>query len=117
MRQWSRETEEELLFATRVRRSERLRGIQWSPTSTPMCPKQYFFCDGKIFPQECNVVKIFLRFRAPLKTHRAGSGENIFRQSKQKSARIVDPMRRIFVTNDGKDSADSPCEGFFRGAL
>ena len=51
------------------------------------------------------------------KTHRAGSGENIFRQSKQKSARIVDPMRRIFVTNDGKDSADSPCEGFFRGAL
>ena len=51
------------------------------------------------------------------KTHRAGSGEKIFRQSKQKTARIVDPMRRFFVTNDGKDSADSPCEGFFRGAL
>ena len=29
----------------------------------------------------------------------------IFRQSKQKSARIVDPIRRIFVTNDGKDAS------------
>ena len=46
------------------------------------------------------------------KNHRAASGEKIFRQSKQKSARIVDPIRRIFVTNDGKDSADSLCEGF-----
>ncbi|MBR6781641.1 MAG: hypothetical protein IKM33_00380, partial [Clostridia bacterium] len=35
-----------------------------------------------------------------------------FRQSKQKAARIVDPIRRIFVTNDGKDSVDSLCEGF-----
>ena len=51
-------------------------------------------------------------YRAPLKTHRAASGEKIFRQSKQKSARIVDPMRRIFVTNDGKDPVDSLCEGF-----
>ena len=29
----------------------------------------------------------------------------IFRQSKQKFARIVDPLRRIFVTNDGKDAS------------
>ena len=54
--------------------------------------------------------------RASLKTHRAESCEKVFRQSKQKSARIVDPMRRIFVTNDGKDSADSPCEGFLEVA-
>ena len=60
-------------------------------------------------------------YRAPLKTHRAASGEKIFRQSKQKSARIVDPMRRIFVTisersSGGKDSADSLCEGFLEVA-
>ena len=60
--------------------------------------------------------------RAPLKTHRAASGEKIFRQSKQKSARIVDPMRRIFVTisersSGGKDSADSLCEGFLEVPL
>ncbi|MBR6782365.1 MAG: hypothetical protein IKM33_04125, partial [Clostridia bacterium] len=42
----------------------------------------------------------------------AASDEKIFRQSKQKAARIVDPIRRIFVTNDGKDSVDSLCEGF-----
>ena len=53
-----------------------------------------------------------INFRAPLKTHRAASSEKIFHQSKQKSARIVEPMRRIFVTNDGKDSVDSLCEGF-----
>ena len=29
----------------------------------------------------------------------------IFRQSKQKFARIVAPLRRIFVTNDGKDAS------------
>ena len=29
----------------------------------------------------------------------------IFRQSKQKFARIVNPLRRIFVTNDGKDAS------------
>jgi hypothetical protein len=40
------------------------------------------------------------------------SGEKIFRQSKQEFARRVDPLRRIFVTNDGKDSADSPYEEF-----
>ena len=54
--------------------------------------------------------------RASLKTHRTESGEKVFRQSKQRSARIADPMRRIFVTNDGKDSADSPCEGFLEVA-
>ena len=30
-----------------------------------------------------------------------------FRQSKQNFARIVDPMRRIFVTYDGKSTTDS----------
>ena len=51
-------------------------------------------------------------FRASLITQRAASGEKIFRQSKQKTARIVDPMRRFFVTNDGKDSVDSLCGDF-----
>ena len=51
-------------------------------------------------------------FGVPLNIQRAVSGEQIFRQSKQKSARIVDPIRRIFVTNDGKDAADSPCDEF-----
>ena len=41
------------------------------------------------------------------KNSREASGEEFFRQSKQKFARIVDPMRRIFVTNDGKSTADS----------
>ena len=53
-----------------------------------------------------------LVFRASLITQRAASGEKIFRQSKQKTARIVDPMRRFFVTNDGKDSVDSLCGEF-----
>ena len=50
--------------------------------------------------------------RVPLNIQCAVSGEQIFRQSKQKSARIVDPIRRVFVTNDGKDAADSPCDEF-----
>jgi hypothetical protein len=45
------------------------------------------------------------------------SGEKIFRQSKQKFARRVDPLRRIFVTNDGKDSADSLCGEFLEMPL
>ena len=57
-------------------------------------------------------IKRFVKCRASLITQRAASGEKIFRQSKQKSARIVDPIRRIFVTNDGKDSADSLCGEF-----
>ena len=56
-------------------------------------------------------------YRASLITQRAASGEKIFRQSKQKSAHIVDPIRRIFVTNDGKDSVDSLCEGFLEVPL
>ena len=40
------------------------------------------------------------------------SGEKIFRQSKQKFARRVHPLRRNFVTNDGKDSVDSLREEF-----
>ena len=32
--------------------------------------------------------------------------------AKQKTARRVHPLRRIFVTNDRKDSADSSCEEF-----
>ena len=38
--------------------------------------------------------------------------QQIFRQSKQKFARIVDPLRRIFVTNDGKSTADSSVDEF-----
>ena len=48
----------------------------------------------------------------PLNILREASGEKIFCQSKQKTARRVHPLRRIFVTNDGKDSADSSCEEF-----
>ena len=33
--------------------------------------------------------------------------DSLVAQSKQKYARIVDPMRRIFVTNDEKSTADS----------
>ena len=53
----------------------------------------------------------------PLNILRAVSGEKILRQSKQKIARRAYPLRRIFVTNDGKDSADSPCEGFLEVPL
>jgi len=53
-----------------------------------------------------------LRFRGPQNIRRAESGEKIFRQSKQNSARVVPPTRRNFVTNDGKDSADSQCDEF-----
>ena len=35
----------------------------------------------------------------------------------QKTARIVDPMRRFFVTNDGKDSVDSLCGEFLEMPL
>ena len=51
-------------------------------------------------------------YRGPLNIQRATSDAKIFRQSIQKSARRVDPLRRNFVTNDGKDSADSPCAEF-----
>ncbi len=45
----------------------------------------------------------------PLIIPRAAGDEKIFRQSKQKFARIVDPLRRIFVTNDGIASAVTLC--------
>ena len=47
-----------------------------------------------------------------LNIQRAKSGEKIFRQTKQISARVVDPTRRIFVKYDGKDSVDSLCDEF-----
>ena len=50
--------------------------------------------------------------RASLNIRRAEACEKIFRQSKQKSARIVDPIRRIFVKNDGKDSVKILCDEF-----
>jgi len=56
-------------------------------------------------------------FRGPLNIQRASSDEKIFRQSKQKTARIVDPIRRFFVTNDGKDSADSMCNEFLEAPV
>ena len=51
-------------------------------------------------------------FREPLNIQRAESGEKIFRQTQQKSARRVYPLRRFFVKYDGKDSADSSCDEF-----
>ena len=53
----------------------------------------------------------------PLNILREASGEKIFCQSKQKTARRVHPLRRIFVMNDGKDSADSSCEEFLEVPL
>ena len=53
----------------------------------------------------------------PLNIQCAVSLEQIFRQSKQKSERIVDPIRMVFVTNDGKDAADSPCDEFLEVPL
>ena len=40
------------------------------------------------------------------------SGEKIFRQMKQNSARVVHPTRRDFVKYHGKDSADFSCDEF-----
>ena len=48
-----------------------------------------------------------LNYWQPLKTRARRAARDFYRQSKQKYARIVDPMRRIFVTNDGKSTADS----------
>ena len=58
-----------------------------------------------------------VHLRGPLNIRRAESGEKFFRQSKQKIARRVDPLRRFFVTNDGKDSADSLCADFLEVPL
>ena len=46
------------------------------------------------------------------KYSRAEAGEKIFRQTKQKSARVVAPTRRNFVTYDGKGSAMISCDEF-----
>ena len=56
-------------------------------------------------------------YRVSLNIRRAEACEKIFRQSKQKSARIVDPIRRIFVTisersSGGKDSVKISCDEF-----
>jgi len=51
-------------------------------------------------------------FRASLNTQRAERCEGFFRQTKQKSARIVDPMRKNFVTYDGKSTVISACDEF-----
>ena len=61
-------------------------------------------------------------FRASLNILRAASDEKIFRQAKQKSARRVHPLRRVFVKrpqgrDDGKDSVDSPCDEFLEVPL
>jgi len=50
--------------------------------------------------------------RASLNTQRAARCEGFFRQTKQKSARIVDPMRKNFVTYDGKSTVISACDEF-----
>ena len=48
-------------------------------------------------------------YREPLKILRASDSEKLFRQSKQNFARIVNPLRRNFVTNDGKDAVAPMC--------
>ena len=48
----------------------------------------------------------------PLNIQRAECGEKIFRQTQQKSARVVDPTRRFFVKYDGKDSVDTLYDEF-----
>ena len=60
---------------------------------------------------------IDLELRGPLNIQRAEDGENIFRQTKQNSARVVDPTRRDFVKYDGKDSADTSCDEFLEVPL
>ena len=57
------------------------------------------------------------KYRASLNIRRAKDREKIFRQMKQNSACVVHPTRRVFVKrpqgrDDGKDSADSPCDKF-----
>ena len=56
--------------------------------------------------------KASIKYRAPLNILRTESGEKIFRQMKQNSARVVYPTRRDFVKYHGKDSADSRREEF-----
>ena len=51
-------------------------------------------------------------YRGSLNIQRAESGEKIFRQTQQKSARVVDPTRRNFVKYHEKDSANSLCDEF-----
>ena len=51
-------------------------------------------------------------FEGALNILRAWIGEKIFRQSKQNFARTVNPLRKNFVTNDGKDSVKSMCVEF-----
>ena len=53
-----------------------------------------------------------VHFRGSLNIQRMKSGEKIFRQMKQNSARVVHPTRRDFVKYHGKDSADSRREEF-----
>jgi hypothetical protein len=56
----------------------------------------------------------FVKFgnRGPLNIQRTEGGEKIFRQTQQKSARVVDPTRRFFVKYDGKDSVDTLYDEF-----
>ncbi len=58
--------------------------------------------------RECLAVNCWVS----LNTQRAASGEGFFRQTKQKSARIVVPMQRNFVTYDGKSTDASSCDEF-----
>jgi hypothetical protein len=50
--------------------------------------------------------------RGPLNIQRTEGGEKIFRQTQQKSARVVNPTRRFFVKYDGKDSVDTLYDEF-----
>ena len=58
-----------------------------------------------------NAVAVF-EFRGSLNIQCIKSGEKIFRQMKQNSARVVHPTRRDFVKYHGKDSANFSCDEF-----
>ena len=65
-------------------------------------------CEFGIFCPNVHINKL----KVTSKDSREASGEGFFRQSKQKFAHIVDPIRRIFVTNDGKSTPIRPSLSF-----
>ena len=104
----ARQAESARIFAKRNYRAFRVRHMQ-----VFLCRKISRRADRNEL-RACSFVNIL---RASLNIRRAEACEKIFRQSKQKSARIVDPIRRIFVTNDGKDSVKISCDEFLEVPL
>ena len=79
---------------------------------------QEFLRKKEITAVACQVKAIIsFDLRAPLNILRTESGEKIFRQMKQNSARVVHPTRRNFVKYHEKDSVDSRREEFLEVPL